>query len=164
MNNNSASSSANSLPYRLGVGMMLLNQQNQVFVGRRIDTTSEAWQMPQGGIDEGEDEKKAALRELEEEVGTNHVELIAASKDWYYYDLPEEIIPRVWGGKYKGQKQRWFLLRFLGQDSDINIETEDAEFCAWQWADAKDLPGLIVPFKQQLYQELLDEFGELIGL
>ena len=152
----------NSLPYRYGVGMMLVNKDSQVFVGKRIDTSSEAWQMPQGGIDEGEDEKAAAFRELEEEVGTKNATLIAQSADYYYYDLPEDLIPKVWGGKFKGQKQRWFVFLFNGDDKDINIETEHPEFCQWKWISAKELPDVIVPFKRKIYSEIVDEFSNLI--
>lgn len=148
-----------SLSYRQGVGIMLLNTQNLVFVAKRIDTRAEAWQMPQGGIDKGEDARSAAMRELREEIGTNHAEIIAESTDWYRYDLPSELIPTIWGGKYRGQKQKWFLMRFLGADSDIDIATEHPEFLEWKWAEPATLPDLIVPFKRQLYTDLLVEFA-----
>lgn len=148
-----------SLSYRQGVGIMLLNTQNLVFVAKRIDTRAEAWQMPQGGIDKGEDARSAAMRELREEIGTNHAEIIAESTDWYRYDLPPELIPTIWGGKYRGQKQKWFLMRFLGADSDIDIATEHPEFLEWKWAEPATLPDLIVPFKRQLYTDLLVEFA-----
>src|SRR5687768_5045371 len=112
-----------SLPYRPGVGIMLLNADNQVFVARRIDTISEAWQMPQGGIDEGEDPLQAALRELKEETGTDKAVLLRESHDWMTYDLPQALVPKIWGGRYRGQKQKWFAMRFTGQPSDININT-----------------------------------------
>ena len=151
-----------NLPYRMGVGMMLVNSSGQVFVGKRIDTSSEAWQMPQGGVDKGEDEQTAALRELKEEVGTDKVTIIAQSADYYYYDLPEDLIPKVWGGKYKGQKQRWYVFLFEGEDSDINIETEDPEFCQWQWINPSDLPEVIVPFKKKIYSDILNEFSNIL--
>jgi len=152
----------NSLPYRYGVGMMLVNKDSQVFVGKRIDTSSEAWQMPQGGVDKGEDEKTAAFRELQEEVGTDKAVLIAQSADYYYYDLPEELIPNVWGGKFRGQKQRWFVFLFEGDNDDINIATDHPEFCEWKWINANDLPDVIVPFKRKIYSDILGEFSNLI--
>jgi putative (di)nucleoside polyphosphate hydrolase len=147
-----------ALPYRLGVGMMLLNSQNQVFVAKRLDSSTEAWQMPQGGIDEGEDPTQAALRELEEEIGTSQVLHLAESREWYYYDLPAALISKVWRGKYRGQKQKWFVMRFIGRDSDINLATAHPEFSEWQWVQPLALPDLIVPFKRDLYQQLVDEF------
>lgn len=151
-----------SLPYRVGVGIMLINNENKVFVGKRIDMKSEAWQMPQGGIDDGEDARTAALREMEEEIGTSKASVIAESKDWYYYDLPEDIIPKIWNGRFRGQQQKWFCLRFLGVDSDINIATRHPEFFEWKWIDIEKLPELIVPFKQKLYHEIIDEFKPYI--
>lgn len=150
------------LPYRAGVGIMLLNNNNQVFVGKRIDTMSEAWQMPQGGIDEGENTQTAALREMWEEIGTDKATIITESKDWYNYDLPEHLIPKLWGGRFRGQQQKWFCLRFLGNDSDINIATEHPEFCQWQWVEMESLPDIIVPFKRELYQAIINEFLPII--
>lgn len=150
-----------SLPYRNGVGIMLLNQTNQVFVGKRIDTTSEAWQMPQGGVDPGETPLQAALRELKEEIGTDKVELLRESADWYTYDLPDELIGKLWEGKYRGQKQKWFAMRLSGTDADIDIATHDPEFCEWQWLDMRLLPDIIVPFKRSLYKALVEEFMHL---
>lgn len=147
-----------SLPYRLGVGVMLLNPQGRVFVARRIDTVSEAWQMPQGGIDEGEEPLACARRELKEEIGTNKAELLAECKEWLAYDLPDEVIPKIWGGNYRGQKQKWFAMRFTGDDSDINIATEHPEFCEWKWIEMSRLPDIIVPFKRALYARLVEEF------
>ncbi len=149
------------LPYRMGVGIMLINSAGQVFVARRIDSAAEAWQMPQGGIDEGEEPAQAALRELQEETGTNKAHIIGESAKWYDYDLPEHLVPRLWGGKYRGQKQKWFAMRFEGVDSDINIATEHPEFCEWKWIPMQQLPSIIVPFKRALYQSLVDEFSEL---
>lgn len=114
--------------------------------------------MPQGGIDDGEDASTAALRELEEEVGTCNVEIIAESKDWLNYDLPEHLIGKLWGGKYRGQTQRWFLMRFLGSDDEINIQTKHQEFSEWKWVSPSELPEVIVPFKRDLYQKILTEF------
>lgn len=151
------------LPYRNGVGIMLLSPDSKIFVAKRIDTKAEAWQMPQGGIDPGESARVAALRELQEEVGTGKAEIIAESRDWYYYDLPEALVPVIWGGKYRGQRQRWFVMRFTGKDSDINIHTEEPEFLDWKWAEPQTLPELIVPFKRDLYKALLKEFGPVIA-
>lgn len=150
------------LPYRPCVGIMLVNAQNKVFVAKRIDTVSEAWQMPQGGIDEGEEPLPAAMREMLEEIGTNNATLIAESKDWLTYDLPDHLISKLWGGKYRGQKQKWFCLRFEGSDSDINIETTHPEFSQWQWIELEKLPDIIVPFKRELYAQLVAEFTIVI--
>lgn len=150
------------LPYRPCVGMMLLNPQKQVFVARRIDTSAEAWQMPQGGIDAGEDPKAAAFRELSEEIGTRNATVLGESRAWLSYDLPESLVPRVWGGKYRGQTQKWFCLRFDGGDGDINLATEKPEFHSWQWIAPKRLPDLIVPFKRSLYAHVLEEFHEFL--
>jgi putative (di)nucleoside polyphosphate hydrolase len=146
--------------YRRGVGVMLLNDRGQVWVGRRIDNTDEAWQMPQGGIDKGEEPWATALRELEEETGIKPklVEKIADCPERLKYDLPEELQGRLWGGKWKGQDQDWYLCRFLGEDSDVDISTKHAEFSHWKWVDPADLPELIVPFKRDLYRRLIAEF------
>lgn len=151
-----------NLPYRPGVGIMLLNSQNDVFVGKRIDTVSEAWQMPQGGIDEGEEPQAAALREMQEETGTDKAKIIAESNGWYDYDLPDYLISKLWNGRFRGQRQKWFCLRFTGSDADINIATPHPEFCQWQWVEMKNLPDIIVPFKRQLYQAIIDEFTQYI--
>ncbi len=150
-----------SLPYRPCAGVMLLNRDGQVFVGQRLDSTLEAWQMPQGGIDLGEDALEAAFRELWEETGVarHHAELVAEAPEELQYDLPDDLIGKVWKGKWRGQRQRWFLLRFLGEDSDIDIVTEHPEFRAWRWAEPADLPELIVPFKRALYERILELFA-----
>ena len=149
------------LPYRPCVGVMLLNRDGQVFVGQRLDTTLEAWQMPQGGIDPGEDPRDTAIRELGEETGISPqlVELVAEAPGEFRYELPPELIGKVWKGKYRGQVQRWYLFRFLGRDSDIHIQTAHPEFRAWRWAEPKDLTSLIVPFKRALYEEVLGAFS-----
>ncbi|MET0307229.1 MAG: RNA pyrophosphohydrolase [Sphingomonas sp.] len=151
-----------SLPYRPCAGVMLLNRDGRVFVGQRLDSTVEAWQMPQGGIDPGEDPLDAAYRELWEETGVlrAHVELVAAAPEELQYDLPEELVGKLWKGKWRGQRQRWFLFRFLGEDGDVNIATAEPEFRAWRWADPADLPELIVPFKRELYRDILRVFAE----
>lgn len=143
---------------------MLLNSKGQVFVGARIDNTDEAWQMPQGGIDNGEQPWATALRELEEETGIapHLVERIAASPERMKYDLPPELRSKLWGGKYVGQDQDWYLAGFLGQDSDINIATAHPEFREWKWIEPRLLPDLIVPFKRELYRQLLAEFSDYL--
>lgn len=147
-----------SLPYRPCVGMMVVSKDRKVFVGQRLDTRAEAWQMPQGGIDEGEEPAQAVMRELQEEVGTDAAEIVASSQGWFDYDLPEHLVPQLWGGKYRGQRQKWFLLRFTGVDADIRIDTAHQEFAAWQWASLADVPRLIVPFKRKLYEQVIAEF------
>lgn len=154
------------LPYRPCAGFMLVNAAGLVFVGQRIDPSAHGfWQMPQGGIDKGEDLRAAALRELEEEigVGADKVEVIAAASRPIRYDLPPELAGKVWKGKYRGQEQYWFLGRFLGQDSDINLEADGSpEFNAWRWIEPAQLPEVIIPFKRAVYEAVLAEFGDLI--
>ena len=149
-------------PYRRGVGVVLLNGDGKVFVAQRIDTEETAWQMPQGGINKGEDPLEAALRELEEETGTNKAELIAETDDWLHYDLPDDLQSRVWKGKYRGQEQLWYLMRFTGTDADINIETDHPEFSEWKWADFNSLPDMIVGFKRDLYRQIVDAFADQV--
>lgn len=152
------------LPYRPCAGAMLVNRDGKVFVGQRIDNPGEAWQMPQGGIDEGEDPQSAALRELEEETGVSRdlVTVIGVTPEELHYDLPEELVGKLWKGKWRGQRQMWYLLRFEGQDSDINIATKHPEFSEWKWLDPDQLPDVIVPFKRKLYRDVLAQFRELI--
>lgn len=152
-----------SLPYRPAVGIMLLNAHAQVFVGQRLDSTLEAWQMPQGGIDEGETPEQAAWRELGEEVGTNAATIIGVGKACLDYDLPADLQGKLWGGRYRGQRQTWFAMRFTGIDADINIATAEPEFRAWMWVEPARLPDLIVPFKRSLYQAVLSEFAGLLA-
>ena len=149
------------LPYRPCAGVILMNRDGRVFVGQRIDSTLEAWQLPQGGIDPGEEADAAGLRELFEETGVtaDKVELIARAPHELTYDLPEDMIGKVWKGKWRGQRQRWFLFRFLGEDGDIDIATEHQEFRAWRWSDPADLPTMIVPFKRALYEDVLAAFA-----
>ena len=149
------------LPYRPCAGIMLLNADDHVFVGQRLDSVSAAWQMPQGGIDKGESPLEAAIRELGEEAGIapHHVKILAESTETQRYDLPPELMGRMWGGRYRGQEQHWFLARFLGTDKDIDIATAHPEFRAWRWAEMESLPELIVPFKRALYTVLVAEFG-----
>ena len=147
--------------YRRGVGVMLLNAEGRVWVGRRIDYTDEAWQMPQGGMDKGETPWDTALRELEEETGIKPhlVERIAECPEQLRYDLPPELRGKLWKGKWKGQLQDWYLCRFLGRDSDVDIATDHAEFNEWKWVEPAQLPKLIVPFKRAMYRDLLRHFG-----
>lgn len=145
------------LPYRQGVGIILVNADQKVFVGQRLDTAYPAWQMPQGGIDKGETPVQAALRELEEEIGTNAVEMKAESPSWYTYNFPQEFNPHFWQGQYKGQRQKWFLFQFTGQDSDISLETEHPEFQDWKWVPKEDLVSLAVPFKRDLYKAVIED-------
>ncbi len=150
-----------TLPYRPCAGIMLLNTEGMVFVGQRLDSQLDAWQMPQGGIDEGEEAEAAAFRELEEETGIapHLVQLIARSAGEHLYDLPDHMLGKIWKGRYRGQRQIWFLMRFLGTDSDINIATAHEEFRAWRWAAPEHLVDLIVPFKRELYANVIAEFA-----
>jgi putative (di)nucleoside polyphosphate hydrolase len=150
------------LPYRPCAGVMLVNRDGLVFVGQRLDSVLEAWQMPQGGIDPGEDALDAAIRELGEEAGIapHLVECVAEAGEELQYDLPDDLIGRVWRGKWRGQRQRWFLFRFLGDDADVNIQTAEPEFRAWRWVEPSHLPDLIVPFKRDLYARILEIFAE----
>ncbi len=145
--------------YRRGVGIMLLNHQNEVFVGQRADAQGDAWQMPQGGIDDDEQPREAAFRELKEEIGTDKAQIIAESKTWLRYDLPPDLRQR-WNNRWRGQQQKWFVMRFQGVDADINVATEHREFSAWKWVSIEHLPDLIVSFKRQLYLDLLQELRE----
>ena len=149
------------LPYRPCVGVMLLNPEGLVFVGRRIDQTVEGWQMPQGGIDPGETPAVAALRELKEEIGTDKAELVREMDEWLTYDLPAHLLGAALKGRYRGQRQKWLAMRFQGTDSDINIRTEEPEFAEWKWLAMEALPRLIVPFKRDTYTKVIEEFRDL---
>lgn len=163
---------ASPMGYRPCVGIMVLNPLGQIWVGQRIDTPGDSegrgtwWQMPQGGIDAGENPRDAALRELYEETGMKTVELIEELPDWLYYDLPPHLLGKAWGGRYRGQKQRWFAARFGGPDTEVNINPVDPthrEFQSWRWAQGEELLSLIVPFKRDVYAEVLARFKPLLG-
>ena len=153
----------NKLPYRSNVGIMMVNEKGYVFVGQRLDNNQNAWQMPQGGIDPGEDPETAAYRELLEETGVKKqdVRFVASSSKWLSYDLPEDLIPILWNGKFRGQKQKWFLFKFLGEDGDINIATEHPEFSKWKWISKENLLKEIVHFKKPVYENVLKEFKNI---
>ena len=147
--------------YRLGVGIVLFNALGKVLVGQRLDMQSDAWQMPQGGIDADETPLEAVWREMEEEIGTRNAELLGESRGWFTYKLPPGLKKILWSGKYLGQRQKWFAFRFLGTDQDINIQTPHPEFRNWQWVEFQELPNLIVPFKKDLYEQIVKEFEPL---
>lgn len=149
--------------YRPNVGIMLLNANNEVFVGRRSRVNGEAWQMPQGGIDEGEDPRSAAFRELKEETGVENAEIIAETKSWLFYDFPPALMGDARHEGWRGQRQKWFAMRFRGADSEINIGAEDAEFCDWKWVKMEALSSLIVSFKRLVYLSVLEEFRDAVG-
>ena len=145
------------LPLRIGVGILLLNNKNKVFVGKRIDNPQNFWQMPQGGVDKNEDFLQAAKRELKEETGIKSVELIKEVNDWLEYDLPKNLLGKIWNGKYRGQTQKWFIMRFLGKNEEINIKTKNPEFLDWQWVNSSELPNISVNFKTNIYKRLEEE-------
>ena len=159
-------SDVSTLPYRPCAGAMILNAAGEVFVGQRLDSTLEAWQMPQGGIDDGEDALAAAIREIGEETGIvpGHLQLVSEAPDELRYDLPEELVGKLWQGKWRGQRQRWFLFAFTGSDTDIDIRTAHPEFRTWKWAAPQELPAMIVPFKRALYEAVLAAFAEPLRL
>ena len=155
MNNNK------QLPLRIGVGIILLNHENKVFVGKRIDNPKNFWQMPQGGINQNENFLQAAKRELEEETGIKSVELVKELNEWLGYDLPENLLGKVLEGKYRGQKQKWFIMKFVGKDNEINVKTKNPEFLDWKWIEASKLPSIAVSFKVDLYKKLKEELNFL---
>ena len=155
MNNNK------QLPLRIGVGIILLNHENKVFVGKRIDNPKNFWQMPQGGVNQNENFLQAAKRELEEETGIKSVELVKELNEWLGYDLPENLLGKVLEGKYRGQKQKWFIMKFVGKDNEINVKTKNPEFLDWKWIEVSKLPSIAVSFKIDLYKKLKEELNFL---
>jgi len=153
----------NNLPLRSGVGIVVLNKENKVFVAKRIDNPKNFWQMPQGGVDEGEDFLKAAYRELEEETSIKNVELIKELDGTITYELPDRLLGLIWKGKYKGQKQKWFLMRFVGSDSEINIKTKHPEFLEWKWVELDKITDLVVDFKLHVYKEVKDKVKKILN-
>ena len=149
------------LPLRLGVGIMLLNAENEIFVGKRIDNPGKHWQMPQGGIDKNENFLVAAKRELQEETSIKSIKLIKEINDWLTYELPENLLGKIWDGKYRGQKQKWFIMKFLGSNNEINIQTKNAEFSDWKWIKSIELPIIAANFKVNIYKKLTEELISL---
>jgi len=152
-----------SLPLRSGVGIALLNKENKIFVAQRIDNQKNFWQMPQGGVDEGEDYLTAAYRELEEETSIKNVDLIKEFEGLISYELPKNLIGVIWEGKYRGQEQKWFVMRFLGQDNEINIKTKNPEFCEWKWIDLENITDLVVDFKLHVYEDVKKKVNEILN-
>ena len=152
-----------NLPLRKGVGIVLLNKQNKVFVAKRIDNPKNFWQMPQGGVDDGEDYLSAAFRELEEETSVKNVKLIKEIEGTTSYELPDNLLGIIWKGKYKGQKQKWFLMRYIGKDEDININTKKPEFLEWKWIDISRITEVVVDFKLEVYKELQEKIKKIIN-
>ncbi len=149
------------LPLRIGVGIILLNHENKVFVGKRIDNPKNFWQMPQGGVNQNENFLQAAKRELEEETGIKSVELVIELNEWLGYDLPENLLGKVLEGKYRGQKQKWFIMKFVGKNNEINVKTKNPEFLDWKWIEVSKLPSIAVDFKANLYERLKEEINFL---
>ena len=153
----------NELPLRLGVGIIVLNKENKVFVGKRRDNPINKWQMPQGGVDRGENLVNAMKRELKEETSIRSIEILKELEGWTEYELPDYLLGKIWRGKYRGQKQKWFIVRFLGRDEEINLKTTHPEFIEWQWLDIKNLPSVIVHFKKKVYEKLLPVIKSFIN-
>ena len=150
------------LPLRTGVGIIVLNNNNQVFVGKRKDNPGDKWQMPQGGVDKGEDFITAMRRELIEETSIKNIKILKEIQNMYQYELPNNLVGIIWKGKFRGQRQKWFITKFLGKDDEINLDTQHPEFIDWKWIDPKDLPEVIVDFKKELYLNLLKEINQVI--
>ena len=153
----------NELPLRLGVGIIVLNKENKVFVGKRRDNPTNKWQMPQGGVDHGENLVNAMKRELKEETSIRSIEILKELEGWTKYELPDYLLGKIWRGKYRGQKQKWFIVRFLGKDEEINLKTTHPEFIEWQWLDIENLPSVIVHFKKKVYEKLLPVIKSFIN-
>ena len=152
-----------NLPLRLGVGVVLLNSDNKVFVGKRIDNPVNFWQMPQGGVDDNENLLYAANRELKEETGVESVKFIKEIDNWLTYELPKNLLGKIWKGKYRGQKQKWFIMRFVGDEEEINIKTKNAEFLEWKWIDANQLLNVVIDFKLDVYKSIVKELNILLN-
>jgi len=152
----------NNLPLRLGVGIVLLNSENKIFVGKRIDNPVNSWQMPQGGVDKNENLLNAAFRELREETGVKNVKLIKEIDTWLTYDLPKNLLGKLWNGKYRGQRQKWYVMRFIGKDEEVNVKTKNAEFKEWKWIAVDQLTNVAVDFKLQIYKKISEELNMLI--
>ena len=154
---------ASALPYRPCAGVMLANRHGRVFVGQRLDSAEDAWQMPQGGIDAGETPIEAGFREMHEEIGTNKAELLCEHPEWLSYNIPEGLANQLWDGKYRGQTQKWLAFRYIGDDADINIATEQPEFCEWRWSSVDSLHQLAVPFKRPVYSKIIADFKDIFA-
>ena len=154
-------SNSSKLPLRIGVGIILLNNENKVFVGKRIDNPKNSWQMPQGGVDQNENFLQAAKRELEEETGIKSVKLIKELDGWFQYDLPKYLLGKLWKGKYRGQKQKWFVMKFIGKTSEINVNTKNPEFSEWKWIELANLSNIAVHFKKEIYKKIKEELNSL---
>ena len=151
------------LPLRIGVGVIVLNEKNRVFVGKRKDNPVDKWQMPQGGVNEGEKLIDAMKRELEEETGIKNIKILKEIDGWSEYELPENLLGKIWRGKYRGQKQKWFIVKFIGDEDEINLKTSKPEFIEWKWLDIENLPGVIVEFKRKVYEDLLPKIRDTIN-
>ena len=155
--------STKKLPLRIGVGAIVLNEKNQVFVGKRKDNPVDKWQMPQGGVNEGEDLTSAMKRELNEETGIQNIKILNEIDGWFEYELPNYLLGKIWRGKFRGQKQKWFIVKFLGNDEEINLEKDKPEFIEWKWLDIENLPNVIVDFKKNVYEKLLPKIRSFIN-
>tara|TARA_B100001029_G_C15059175_1_gene456899 strand:- start:469 stop:942 length:474 start_codon:yes stop_codon:yes gene_type:complete len=151
------------LPLRIGVGVIVLNEKNRVFVGKRKDNPVDKWQMPQGGVNKGEKLIDAMKRELEEETGIKNIKILKEIDGWSEYELPENLLGKIWRGKYRGQKQKWFIVKFIGDEDEINLKTSKPEFIEWKWLDIENLPGVIVEFKRKVYEDLLPKIRDTIN-
>ena len=155
--------STKKLPLRIGVGAIVLNKKNQVFVGKRKDNPVDKWQMPQGGVNDGEDLTSAMKRELNEETGIQNIKILNEIDGWFEYELPNYLLGKIWRGKFRGQKQKWFIVKFLGNDEEINLEKDKPEFIEWKWLDIENLPNVIVDFKKNVYEKLLPKIRSFIN-
>ena len=155
--------STKKLPLRIGVGAIVLNKKNQVFVGKRKDNPVDKWQMPQGGVNDGEDLTSAMKRELNEETGIENIKILNEIDGWFEYELPNYLLGKIWRGKFRGQKQKWFIVKFLGNDEEINLEKDKPEFIEWKWLDIENLPNVIVDFKKRVYEKLLPKIRNFIN-